>query len=321
MTTPVASKGKLDLASLDLSVLDQLGELHGELSQVDSRLQAMDEKRNAVAEQVFNRVRKDYIAQRQSLMDRAEPLKKSARALYEQVRSALSELEQAFEAARLDQEEIEFRHSLGEFDDAELKRRLQAIKGSMDTRSTAKKQASQIRDRFNKALKAIEELDGGPPPVSAVEASEEPTQRVTQVSEDDVTTAEMNHPAGESEPEPAAPPPPPVAKPTPPPPRRNPDATVVFRPGRLIDQATDNPGGPYTLGLRPLAIGSDAGNDVKVAGVAGRQAEVGPSRSGFILRDLANKLTRVNGQQVDELLLKDGDVIEVGSVTLKFSQV
>jgi len=319
MTTPVASKGKMDLATLDLGVLDQLAELHSELSQVDSRLKSMDEKRSAVAEQVFNRVRKDYMDQRQSLTDQAEPLKKSARELYERVRSALSELEQAFEAARLDQEEIEFRHSLGEFDDAELKRRMQAIKGSIDSQSAAKKQASEVRDRFNKALKSIEELDGSPPPARPVDDSEEPTQRVNQVSEDDVTTAEMANPDGD-EPAESAPPPPRAAAPTPPP-RRNPDATVVFRPGRLIDQATDNPGGPYTLGLRPLSIGSDAGNDVQVDGVAARQAEVGPSRSGFILRDLAGKLTRVNGQAMDELLLKDGDVIEVGSVTLKFSQV
>ncbi|MCB1608760.1 MAG: hypothetical protein KDI71_17475 [Xanthomonadales bacterium] len=313
MNTSVASE-KLDLGSLDLSVLDQLADVQGQLSQIDTRLKAMDEKRSAVAEQVFNRVRKDYMEQRQELMAKATPLKESARELYNQVRSAMTELEQAFEAARMDQEEIEFRHSLGEFDDAELKRRLQGIKGSLAERAKAKEQVSEIRDRFNKAFKSMEELDEAPPPARPADESEEPTQRVNQVKEDDVTTAEMENPDPE-------PPPAPVARPTPPPPRRNPDATVVFRPGRLIDQATDNPGGPYTLGLRPLSIGSDSGSDVKVDGVAGRQAEVGPSRSGFILRDLAGKVTKVNGQPVDELLLKDGDLIEVGSVSLKFSQV
>lgn len=319
MTTPVASE-KLDLESLDLSVLDQLAEIQGELSQVDSRLKTMDEKRSSVAEQVFNRVRKDYMDQRQGLVAKAEPLKASAKQLYNQVRSAMAELEQAFEAARMDQEEIEFRHSLGEFDDAELKRRMQGIKGALDERAKAKKSVADIRDRFSKAFKSMDELDAGPPPAQPVDDSEEPTQRVNQVKEDEITTAEMENPDGDVTAEAEVAPPPPPAQPAPPP-RRNPDATVVFRPGRLIDQAADNPGGPYTLGLRPLSIGSAAGNDVQVDGVAERQAEVGPSRSGFILRDLADKRTRVNGQPVDELLLKDGDVIEVGSVSLKFSQV
>ncbi len=321
-----------ELAQMDLGVLDQLAKLQMELEQVDHRLSSMESRRDAVAEEVYNRVRRDYLSQRKSLQDSAEPLREQARALYSRVQAALLEIDRDYNTVQMDLEEIAFRHSLGEFDEPEKESRSKAKAKLLKERQQARDEAQALRARFNKAFPALEQ---GAEPAEhsgaaaragdgAATDSEDPTQRVNKVSEDEIRTAELPSPEDARQAPAAIPAPPtarPVEPPPTPPPRRNPDATVVFRPARLTDQAPDQPGGPYTLGLKPLSIGSDPRCDVKVEGVAARQAEVGPSRSGFILRDLAGGATTVNGQAVDELLLKDGDLIQIGTLSLRFSQV
>jgi hypothetical protein len=317
-----------ELSQMDLGVLDQLATLQTELEQIDQRLSSMESRRDAVAEEVYNRVRRDYMSQRKSLQESAEPLREQARGLYTRVKAALLELDREYNTVQMDLEEIDFRHSLGEFDEAEKENRSKAKAKLLKERQKARDEAQALRARFNKAFPALEQEAGdvGKPSTRSndnarANESEDPTQRVNKFSEDEIRTAELPSP---EEAKPTPPPAPAAAKaaePPAPPPRRNPDATVVFRPARLTDQATDQPGGPYTLGLKPLSIGSDPRCDVKVEGVAARQAEVGPSRSGFILRDLAGGVTTVNGQGVDELLLKDGDLIQIGSLSLRFSQV
>lgn len=328
MSNSTPSAASAGLAQLDLGVLDKLALLQTELEQVDGRLKSMEGRRNAVAEEVYNRVRRDYMSQRQGLLDSAEPLREQARGLYTKVQAALIEIERDFNTVQMDLEEIAFRHALGEFDDAEKDRRSKAKASMLKERQSARDEALALRARFAKAFPALEqEAERSSAPSTEAEhsatESEDPTQRVNKVSEDEIRTAELPSPEESrvAPPAPPAEPARPAEPPAPPPPRRNPDATVVFRPARLTDQATESPLGPYTLGLKPLSIGSDPRCDVQVAGVAARQAEVGPSRSGFILRDLAGGTTRVNGQSVDELLLADGDLIQIGALNLKFSQV
>ncbi|MCB1634110.1 MAG: FHA domain-containing protein [Xanthomonadales bacterium] len=316
-----------DLGQMDLTVLDELSTLQAELEQLDSRLKSMDGRREAVAEEVFNRVRRDYLSQRQMLVEKAEPLRQQARSLYTKVKAVLIELESALSTVQMDLEEIDFRHSLGEYEDAERDRRKKAKAATLKERKGALDEAQAIAARFAKAFPGVEKEATTLPSLPPVSESEDPTKRVKKVEEDEIRTAELPSPEDSSQPPeaplsavPPAPPAPPVA-PSAPPPRRNPDATVVFRPARLLDQASDQPSGPYTLGLKPLSFGSDARCDVQIEGVAPRQAEVGPSRSGFILRDLAGRVTKVNGQPVEEQLLADGDVIQIGSLSLKFSQI
>jgi hypothetical protein len=328
MSNSTPSTASAGLGQLDLSVLDQLALLQTELEQVDGRLRSMEGRRDAVAEEVYNRVRRDYMSQRQALLESAEPLREQARGLHTKVQAALIEIERDFNTVQMDLEEIAFRHALGEFDDAEKERRSKAKASALKERQAARDEALALRARFAKAFPALEQeaessASAAPAARPSLAESEDPTQRVNKVSEDEIRTAELPSP---EEPRPAArssavEAPRPPEPPAPPPPRRNPDATVVFRPARLTDQATESPLGPYTLGLKPLSIGSDPRCDVQVAGVAARQAEVGPSRSGFILRDLAGGATKVNGQSVDELLLADGDLIQIGALSLKFSQV
>lgn len=70
----------------------------------------------------------------------------------------------------------------------------------------------------------------------------------------------------------------------------------------------------------PVSIGRSAGCEVRLeaAGVWDRHAEVGfDVEEGFILRGQAGAPTRVNGEPVQQYRLRNGDVIEFGSVKLQ----
>jgi hypothetical protein len=128
----------LELNHIDVSALDALMQLKAELETLEVRLQAMDERRSTVAEQVYLRVRSDYETQRKALEQQAAPLKASAREQYARLYALLSRSEADHEAARLDREEIDFRHSLGEFDQAEFERRIAAVDAQLNERAAAR---------------------------------------------------------------------------------------------------------------------------------------------------------------------------------------
>jgi pSer/pThr/pTyr-binding forkhead associated (FHA) protein len=70
----------------------------------------------------------------------------------------------------------------------------------------------------------------------------------------------------------------------------------------------------------PVNIGRAAGCQVQIesAGVWDRHAEVVfDVEEGFILNGHAGALTRVNGESVQQHRLRNGDIVEVGSVKLQ----
>lgn len=320
----------------DLSVLDQLKALRAQIDTLDSRLKAMEEKRGQVADQVYIRVRADYSAQRESLSAQAAPLKVQARELYGQLQTALGKLDEAFEEHRLATEELELRHTLGEFDDGQFEQRKLAIAEQLGSKRSERENALQLRSRFVDAFGNERELE-------AVPAT--PAAEATVV----VTPVKLNVPppvvAPELSPLPplnvAAPPPLPaigetaVIAPVAPPPvsphpptagplkRGNPDGTLVFRPGRLLPANAEAGMSPTTLSLKPIVIGTDNSCDIKLnlAGVGRRHVEITMSRAGFNLKDVAGgNLVTVNGELVAERILEDGDIIGVAQAQFQFKR-
>lgn len=147
-----------DLASVDVTPLDELTRLKSEIETLDARLQAMEERKSSVAEAVYKRVRGDYETKRRELEQESAPLKAAARAQYVKLFALLSKSEADHEAARLDREEVEFRHTLGEFDDAEFKRRLTEIDEKLAARAAARERALEVRARFVAAFKSEDDL-------------------------------------------------------------------------------------------------------------------------------------------------------------------
>jgi hypothetical protein len=310
-----------ELEQIDVSPLDALTRLKTELETLDGRLQTMDARKAEVAEAVYQRVRGDYENRRRALEQEAAPLKAAAREQYARLYALLSRSEADHEAARLDREEIEFRHSLGEFDDDEFRRRLADVDQQLETRATAHERALELRQRFVAAFRSEEDLKTAEP------ADEATTQRLPTVDRAATESAATR-------PLPALDPASVAAAPARPEigatqtmkvlkggnggPAR-PDQTVMIRSARLLPLNAEAGKLTHTVGLRPLTLGSAEKCDVRVAGAAAEHALIKVGMAGFALTDLGGGL-RVNGVAIDQHLLRHDDVVEIGAARFVFRE-
>lgn len=108
-----------ELQHVDESVLTSLVDLRRERDALRQRLTRMQEAAGDVSEKVLARVRADYEARIAALEEKAVPLKDAARGTYGRLLPALERAREACETRRLDREEIDLRHTLGEWSDEE----------------------------------------------------------------------------------------------------------------------------------------------------------------------------------------------------------
>ena len=351
----------LDLEQIDLSAVEALATIKSEQDQLEGRLKAMAARRDQVSSEVFQRVHGDYRKRLDELAADAAPLKIRAGDLYRQVKAELGGFESAFEAARLDREEIEFRCSLGEFDDAELQSRLAVVDKRISAHGKAREQLMALRERFLSVVAAESELEGMDDDTARMSAlgTPNPSTRSIQPASATIVSVPIKGPSEPPEslhsvvslgppltpaaapvavalaPPPPAPQPPvaaPVMAPVTQMPKdlprqassrssRNPDATVVFRQGRLEPRNGEAGSVVQTLGLKPVSIGNDGSCDLQltVPGVSKRHAEISMTRAGFSVRDHAGAATtKVNGEVVQERVLSDGDTLAIGPAMFNF---
>ncbi len=107
-----------DGSPIDISILEALIELRKQQAQVDQFCQRAEERKDKVEAAVFARVMADYGKRRADLEAEAAPLVTKALVEYRKLRASFEAVRATQAAARLDKEEIEFRHALGEVDDA-----------------------------------------------------------------------------------------------------------------------------------------------------------------------------------------------------------
>ena len=100
-------------------------------------------------------------------------------------------------------------------------------------------------------------------------------------------------------------------------------ATQIFRAARLVPQNPEAGKQTYTLNLKPMTIGADTGNDIRIGGpgVDPKHAQITVSMAGFTLVDLGSKHgTRVNAEKVRERTLANEDVIQIGAARFVFRE-
>ncbi|HWS26057.1 MAG TPA: FHA domain-containing protein [Xanthomonadales bacterium] len=332
----------LDLNTIDLSAVEALAAIKTEHDQLGERLRAMANKRDQVSAEVYQRVHADYRKRLDELALQAAPLKQRAGEVYRALRDELAGLEDAFANARLDREEIDFRHSLGEFDASELQQRVKAVDVRIEEHGKARTQAQALKERFLAVVSAETELEANDDDTARMNAISVPAPEAsaTVIAQPLKPGAAFDGGATMVAPLPsmppaveAAPPAPPVASPAPDPgaapapPRqaaravRNPDATVVFRQGRLEPRNPEAGSVVQTLGLKPISIGSDATCDLQLSapGIAKRHVEITMTRAGFCLRDCAaSGSVKINGAVVQEHVLAEGDTLLVASAQFNF---
>jgi hypothetical protein len=267
------------LQQVDTSVIDELMEIKQERETIGERLGKMAEDQGKVSEVVYRRVRRDYEARLAALERKAAPLKDRARQEYGKLKALLDRIESVHQATKLDREEIDFRHKLGEFTDDEFKKRAGELDDKLDEQKGGLEQIEAVREQFLGTVESEQEL-AAPPPAPAAPGPPPPAPPVaaaTPLVPDSGITAPQPvvTPVGltQESPAPSTPPPPfptpPVAPAKPAPAAEDqPDGTVILPPEAP-------PGPPAT----PRAALAPASSDAPAAAVvvAGVGSETAPS--------------------------------------------
>lgn len=345
-----------EFADLDLGAVEQLGALKAQRDVLEGRLKTMEERKSAVSADVYARVQADYRAQLDQLLAQMAPLKEQARSVYRRVRAALDRIEQTERELKLAKEELDFRFSLGEFDERVHGERGRELDARLGECGSARERAQTLRERFRAVFESDEDLERAQIPAPAAAPASAPPPSATPAPSPAAPPAPSPSSAPEAPagsqgparytigppppmPSPAAaatvvaapvpPPPAAVAAPSAPPPAvpeapKRPvsaDATMMFRPGRLSPEPADPMQPPVLLSLKPIVLGTDASCDVRIGlpNVARRQVEISMTRQGFVAKDLGGGVgLKVNGEAKREHLLRDGDQLDVGGARYTF---
>ena len=170
----------LPLEQIDTSLIDELMGLKRDVEALRARLALMAAEVDKVSAPVFQRVHADYQARLEALDERAAPKKEQARREYAKLRLLLDEAGGRRDAALQDQEELEFRHRLGEFEEADFT----AKSGELAQRITELERelaaVTAVRGRFVAAFDSETELSQAPAaagaPTAEVLSAIEPTE-------------------------------------------------------------------------------------------------------------------------------------------------
>jgi hypothetical protein len=297
-----------ELEEIDVSAIDELAAIKEEQEVLEERLKKLEDERENVSSAVFERVENDYLERREALEEKARPLKETARGEYTKLRRLSERMAGVVEKARLDQEEVELRHKLGELDEEAYQERLAGCRKEVEDRQAELGEVEAVMQRFAGAFRSEDELLGQSTPSDVLDAEtlEIPAPPTDAAVETEART--MVLPRKSSQPEPQEPPDPP-------------GATVVMQMPRLVahheEGATD-----YRLGTAPLVIGRAEDADVRfpIPSVSRHHAQVDPGPDGFVVTDLGSgNGTRINGELLaGNHVLRDGDTIQVGTELVTF---
>ncbi|HEY8550563.1 MAG TPA: FHA domain-containing protein [Vicinamibacterales bacterium] len=337
---------------IDISVLEALIDLRKQQALVDQYCQRAEERKDKVEPAVYARVVADYARRRQALEEQAAPLVTKAIGEYRKLRATYTSVQATHDAARLDKQEVEFRHSLGEIDDEAMAERL---KGPEEVLARTAEELAALDSQeslFRTALpnvdlaeiaaaaetppvpeeQAAADATAVPPPIPATDLeatpiAAAPDDAIEFAEVSDATLVEM---AGDSAASgslagphngvpSAAPVPPPVPPPLPEG-EGSEDRTFIVPEASLISEA-DN-GKTVNFRLSALTyIGRSEDNQLRLLdpGVSRRHVLIMAGPGGYTIRDLGSQNgTYVNGDRVDEGPLTDGDRITIGEINLLF---
>ncbi len=295
---------------LEGGAVEELTRLKAERDQLRERLARLESLQEQVDRRVAQRVADDYRKRLAAIDQRASPLLQRARQAYAALRKLIDELAHQHEMIRLDREEIELRHRLGEYDDQQRSEKLAAIEEGLAEIQARRNEGEALRERFLAAVDAETDLlaPATPPPAgestAPLAASTQPIRPPT--IEDRALAPTRPVPLAERETRPATG-----------------GATVVLKSARLVPQTREAGRVPVPLVLRNYRIGSGEGSDIRIGDgeVAPHQADLLFGPEGFTLADrAANGQTRINGEIIERKLLRDGDAIEFGRARFLFRE-
>jgi hypothetical protein len=302
-----------ELDQIETSYLDKLVEIKEAQERLRGLIEKAESSKDKVSPEVFARVVEDYDTRIEEHEQEALPLREQARTEFEKLRTLHARLSKELDKARLDAEELKFRHELGELPDGEFEEKRKSSSQTVSRSEKAFAAADSLRERF------LEVIPEPPAPEPAAEQAAAPSP-------------EKGAPA------PASPPPPPPLAGEPEAeeegdedleatvydvsaPRFDPDtastqdsATPV---ARLVARLPDgSEGATHSLG-RTTTIGRTPDNDIPLdfPEVSRHHARISATPEGFLVTDLkSGNGTYINDQRVDEGPLGNGDTLRFGSL-------
>jgi hypothetical protein len=290
----------------------------------------MEEKKESVSDEVYRRVHVDYETRLKGLDDEAGPLKDQARGQYAELKMVLGTIEAALATAKMDREELQLRHELGEFDDDAFAKHKKEHDAKVKGHQTDLSDGEAIRDRFLSAFHSEEELETGSetmPPTPTKEPEPEPEpERAAEPKTAKLPTI----PDEEAPPEPptpanldkttAIPMPTPEAAEAP---AEQPDgATMILQWPKLLVHSDTGHAEEHAVVGAETVLGSGKDCDIVIEGkkVSAKHATIALGPTGHLIRDLKSQVgTLVNGVEVAERELANGDTIQLGEVKLTFT--
>ena len=342
------------LHDIDTSVLDRLVSIRQEESRLEAFRSRAGEMKGQVSDPVYRRVVEDYNKRATSLEQQATPLKTKGRVEYRKLHQLIAEVTRLRDQARLEKEELEFRHAVGELDDDQLAQGLQAPQGRIDQCEADLSRIDEYSARFieafgsKAALEAPEPAAAPPPPAARTGAAPPPVKPTAPVPPpvaakppvDLDATAFMPTPPSDTSMPTSAPVdltiivpddatqlmspgnlPPVVAPPMPAAGDEEAEGQTILVPmAALIAEPGSMPQTEYRLGAVNY-LGRAEDNQVQIMSpeVSRKHAVITAVGNGFELKDLGSQNgVNVNGVRTNLRRLVDGDRVEIAGIALVF---
>jgi predicted component of type VI protein secretion system len=336
------------LDKVDVSVVETLTGIRRDYDSIQQLLNKANERKENVAPPVYARVVKDYETRMSALEDRARPLREQARGQLAELMKLHAEIKADWEAAQLAQQEIEFRHEVGELSNEDFEPKRKTATAAVEERQRTFERADTLRQRFEGVLPPEMVAAPAPPPAPRLaDAPTGPTPRPSQEPPAAARPTEVAAPAADPAAssgvpdrtesmmipnlpplptkEPAAKPAEASAKAAPAPATGDIGGTVVVPPPsnankpKLVEETAGGVvGRTYILGPS-TTIGRTADNLIAadIRELSRHHARIDQRDGVFVLVDLnSGNGTFVNGKKITEHRLTAGDRVQFG--TLKF---
>ena len=158
-----------DLSDIDTSHLDGLSKLEADQKALRALCDKAAWHREKVVE-VWTRVSRDYEARIRGLDEKANELRQKAREDLHKLDDLFARGQQAVDQARVDLQESEFRHEIGEFSDEEFKKKQQESERTITDRQAEFERLGKLRARYLEVLPAEPAPAPPPPPAAAAPA-------------------------------------------------------------------------------------------------------------------------------------------------------